>query len=95
MPEYKKHINKEKVLDAYKVLKPIVNKTPLQLDDYLSQKYEANIYLKREDLQKVRSFKLRGAYYAMSQLAQKELDKGVVVLQQVIMPKVWLILLKL
>lgn len=78
MPEYKKHINKEKVLDAYKVLKSVVTKTPLQLDDYLSRKYEANIYLKREDLQKVRSFKLRGAYYAMSQLPGEELEKGVV-----------------
>ncbi|UZM99959.1 threonine ammonia-lyase IlvA [Lysinibacillus sp. MHQ-1] len=37
--------------------------TPLQRNDYLSEKYGANIYFKREDLQHVRSFKLRGAYY--------------------------------
>lgn len=71
-------INKEDVLQAYRVLKPIIRQTPLQKDIYLSNKYQANIYLKREDLQIVRSFKLRGAYYAMSQLDQETLDRGIV-----------------
>ncbi len=78
MPDYHDHVNKEKVLDAYRVLKEVVNKTPLQKDDYLSKKYDATILLKREDLQKVRSFKLRGAYYAMSELTDQELSQGVV-----------------
>lgn len=78
MPEYQNHISKQEVLDAYKVLKPVVTKTPLQYDEYLSHKYGANIYLKREDLQKVRSFKLRGAYYAMSELSPDQLERGVV-----------------
>jgi len=40
----------------------IVKKTPLEFCQRLSQKYKAKIYLKREDLQTVRSFKIRGAY---------------------------------
>ena len=40
----------------------IVKKTPLQYIDRLSSLYNSNIYFKREDLQTVRSFKIRGAY---------------------------------
>ena len=54
--------------EAYLRLKNIVKETPLQFDHYLSQKYNCNVYLKREDLQWVRSFKLRGAYNAISVL---------------------------
>ena len=39
--------------------------TPLQRNDYLSQKYGAEIWLKREDLSPVRSYKIRGAFNAM------------------------------
>jgi threonine dehydratase len=40
----------------------LIRRTPLHICEYLSNKYKCNIYLKREDLQKVRSFKIRGAY---------------------------------
>lgn len=66
------------VRDAYQLLKYSVSRTPLQYDRYLSEKYQANILFKREDLQKVRSFKLRGAYYAIKKLTPDELAKGVV-----------------
>ena len=59
-------------------LKKVVTKTPLQLNHNLSRKYNANIYLKREDLQVVRSYKLRGAYNLMSSLSESQLKKGVV-----------------
>ena len=59
-------------------LKKVVIKTPLQLNHNLSRKYHANVYLKREDLQVVRSYKLRGAYNMMSSLSAEQLDKGVV-----------------
>jgi threonine dehydratase len=59
-------------------LKKIVHKTPLQLNQNLSKKYQCNVYLKREDLQVVRSYKLRGAYNMMSSLPQEQLQKGVV-----------------
>ena len=59
-------------------LKKVVNRTPLTYNQSLSKKYKANIYLKREDLQVVRSYKLRGAYNMMSGLAPSQLQKGVV-----------------
>lgn len=58
-------------------LKDIVKETPLQLDHYLSQKYDCKVYLKREDLQWVRSFKLRGAYNAISVLSDEAKSKGI------------------
>jgi threonine dehydratase len=59
-------------------LKKIVTKTPLQFNLNLSKKYGCNVFLKREDLQIVRSYKLRGAYNMMSLLDEKQLQKGVV-----------------
>ena len=46
-------------------LRELFDPTPLQLNDHLSQRYGAEIYLKREDLTPVRSYKLRGAFNAM------------------------------
>lgn len=59
-------------------LKKVVNRTPLQFNANLSRKYAAQVYLKREDLQVVRSYKLRGAYNMMSSLPEEVLKKGVV-----------------
>lgn len=59
-------------------LKKVVHKTPLQRNTQLSKKYGCNVYLKREDLQIVRSYKLRGAYNMMSTLPKEQLEKGVV-----------------
>jgi threonine dehydratase len=59
-------------------LKKVVTKTPLMLNQSLSRKYGCNVYLKREDLQVVRSYKLRGAYNMMSSLPAEQLQKGVV-----------------
>ncbi len=63
---------------AAKRLKNIVIRTPLMFNRNLSKKYQANIYLKREDLQVVRSYKLRGAYNMMSTLPAEQLQRGVV-----------------
>jgi threonine dehydratase len=59
-------------------LKKVVSKTPLQYNANWSRKYGCNIYFKREDLQVVRSYKLRGAYNMISQLPQEQLKNGVV-----------------
>lgn len=59
-------------------LKSVVNRTPLQFNARLSAKYNAEIYLKREDLQVVRSYKLRGAYNMIVQLSSIQLSRGVV-----------------
>ncbi|MFN4154388.1 MAG: threonine ammonia-lyase IlvA [Paracoccaceae bacterium] len=50
---------------ATDALRDLFDPTPLQRNDYLSQRYEADIWLKREDLSPVRSYKLRGAFTAM------------------------------
>ena len=59
-------------------LKEIVNRTPLQFNHNLSRKYKCKLFLKREDLQVVRSYKLRGAFNMMSSLTKEQLEKGVV-----------------
>lgn len=64
--------------DACKRLEGIAKDTPLQLSRRLSELYQATIYFKREDLQSVRSYKIRGAYNLMSSLTEKERQKGVV-----------------
>ena len=74
----KKWLQVEDIVIAYQHLKDIVTHTPLQKNERLSEKYNCNLYLKREDLQVVRSFKLRGAYYAMKMLPQEKLGNGVI-----------------
>lgn len=59
-------------------LRKVVNRTPLSYNLNLSRKYNCNVYLKREDLQVVRSYKLRGAYNMMSSLKTEQLQQGVV-----------------
>ena len=68
----------EEIKKAQKNIYQLVEATPLQLCDRLSKKYQAKIYLKREDLQKVRSFKIRGAFNKICQLSKEEKEKGVV-----------------
>src|SRR5664279_3070800 len=73
--------NKIPVLEFQKAaerLRKVDNRTPLMLNTNLSRKYQCNVYLKREDLQIVRSYKLRGAYNMMSTLPPEQLNKGVV-----------------
>jgi threonine dehydratase len=59
-------------------LKNVIFRTPLVLNQNLSRRYQCSVYLKREDLQVVRSYKIRGAYNMMSSLSQEVLKKGVV-----------------
>lgn len=73
-----KMVTVENVLIAHHFLKDVVVHTPLQKNDYLSEKYGASIYLKREDLQHVRSFKLRGAYYKIKKIENEARQTGVV-----------------
>lgn len=68
----------EKIEQAKINLTEVVLKTPLQLNTNLSEKYQATVYLKREDLQKVRSYKIRGAYNKISHLDAAQKTKGIV-----------------
>lgn len=56
----------------------VVEKSPLTQSIRFSKTYHANILLKREDLQRVRSYKIRGAFNKISSLAPEELINGVV-----------------
>ena len=67
-----------KIETAYQKIKDVVSHTPLSKNINLSDKYEANILLKREDLQLVRSYKLRGALNKIASLKKEELDRGIV-----------------
>lgn len=75
MPE---QFNTNMVDDARKHLRGVVRETPLIFNKGLSDKYGAKVYLKREDLQVVRSYKLRGAYNRMRLLSAVEKKRGVV-----------------
>jgi threonine dehydratase len=68
----------EDILMANYALKDVIQKTPLQKNKILSDRYQCNVYLKREDLQVVRSFKIRGAYHLIRSLSDEELQNGVV-----------------
>ncbi len=68
----------ENIYAAAERLREVALRTPLMFNSNLSEKYQASIYLKREDLQVVRSYKIRGAYNKMSTVPREELQKGVV-----------------
>jgi len=71
-------VNVKMIDEAAKKLDGVIKKTPLQLNERLSRFYKANIYFKREDLQEIRSYKIRGAYNKMFALSKEEKTKGVV-----------------
>ncbi len=66
------------IIAAQQRLKGCVNHTSLMFSNYLSQLFEAEVLLKREDLQVVRSYKLRGAYNKILTLSAEERQRGVV-----------------
>lgn len=61
--------------EATAALRGLFDPTPLQRNDYLSQRYGADIWLKREDLSPVRSYKLRGAFTAMQRALAAQPDR--------------------
>ncbi len=71
-------IKVEDILIASQRLKNVCVHTPLEYNHLLSEKYGCDIHLKREDLQTVRSFKIRGAYNTICSLPEEERKRGVV-----------------
>ncbi|XP_055807400.1 threonine dehydratase 1 biosynthetic, chloroplastic [Solanum dulcamara] len=69
--EYLTNILSSKVYD-------VAYETPLQKAPKLSERLGVNVWLKREDLQPVFSFKIRGAYNMMAKLPKEQLEKGVI-----------------
>jgi threonine dehydratase len=68
----------EDIKKASGTLAEILEPTPFQKNNNLSDVYEAGVYLKREDLQMVRSYKIRGAYNKIRSLAPEVLKYGIV-----------------
>lgn len=66
------------ILKAADSLKGVAIQSPLVHNLFLSEKYGCNVWLKREDLQPVRSYKIRGAFNKMNSLEKSELLNGVV-----------------
>ncbi len=66
------------IKSALEVIREVAKVTPLDESIRLSKQYRSNVLLKREDLHRVRSYKIRGAYNKMSSLTQEERSKGVV-----------------
>lgn len=62
-------------LEATAALRALFPETPLQRNDFLSARYDAEIWLKREDLTPVRSYKLRGAFNAMRKVRATKPDQ--------------------
>jgi threonine dehydratase len=71
-------ISVDEVMRARRRLRNVALHTPLQRSHRLSDRYGAEVYLKREDLQEVRSYKIRGAYNKMSLLSKEQKERGVV-----------------
>ena len=78
MHEHDFEIRIEDILIAQTRVKELIIETPLQRNPILSQRYRCNVYLKREDLQVVRSFKIRGAYNFIRSLPSDLASRGVV-----------------
>ena len=71
MTDYLQRILRARVYD-------VARETPLDPAPNLSRRLNNTVWLKREDLQPVFSFKLRGAYNRMAQLSRDELKRGVI-----------------
>lgn len=67
-----------KILEAQDRIKEVVLETPFMENYNLSQKYNCRIFLKREDMQVVRSFKIRGAYNKIKALSSAQTQNGIV-----------------
>ncbi len=68
----------DKVYQAKERIKGIAMHTPLMKNENLSEEFSAQTYLKREDLQPVRSYKLRGAYNKIMSLSNQDKAKVIV-----------------
>ncbi|SIS39680.1 threonine ammonia-lyase IlvA [Salimicrobium flavidum] len=71
-------VTADDIREASKTVQEAAIHSPLLKDEVLSRRYDCNVYLKREDLQPVRSFKIRGAYNLIKNLSETDREKGVV-----------------
>ena len=74
----KNSISLEEIYKAQQSIKGVVQATPLVFMKNFSEYYNATIFFKREDLQVVRSYKIRGAYNKIQSLSKEQLQNGIV-----------------
>ncbi|NGZ75375.1 threonine ammonia-lyase IlvA [Saccharibacillus sp. VR-M41] len=71
-------VTMEDIVRAHHRLREAIVRTPLHRDATLSAKYQCDVYLKREDQQVVRSFKIRGSYNKIRSLSEEQRERGIV-----------------
>ncbi|MET3107412.1 threonine dehydratase [Oxalobacteraceae bacterium GrIS 2.11] len=70
-------VNYQNIVDAAAVLKGVAHKTPVLTSSQADQLAAANLFFKCENFQRTGAFKMRGAYYAISQLSAEQKNTGV------------------
>jgi len=68
----------EAVKKAAETLKGIASLTPLSYNEYYSKQWNCNVFFKREDLQQVRSYKIRGSYNKIAALTASQIENEIV-----------------
>lgn len=68
----------EAVKKAAETLKGIASLTPLSYNEYYSKQFDCNVFFKREDLQQVRSYKIRGSYNKIAALTDSQIENEIV-----------------
>ncbi|MFC1732511.1 threonine ammonia-lyase IlvA [candidate division KSB1 bacterium] len=74
----KNKVTLESILKAKRALNGLVVRTPTEKNSELSESHGYNVYLKREDQQKVRSYKIRGAVNFVKSIDEEQRQKGIV-----------------
>ena len=86
--EYNNILKYSDIVKAKSILSSHIIDTPLIYDYFLSEKLNANIFFKAENIQRTGSFKFRGAYNKIYNAINNNTPKGILLVQQEIMPKV-------
>ncbi len=68
----------EKFEDASEIVRKVTQETKLIYSEYFSEKYGNKIYFKPENMQRTGAYKVRGAYYKISQLSGEERERGLI-----------------
>ncbi len=68
----------EKFEDASEIVRKVTQETKLIYSEYFSEKYGNKIYFKPENMQRTGAYKVRGAYYKISQLSEEEREHGLI-----------------
>lgn len=68
----------EKFEDASEIVRKVTQETKLIYSEYFSEKYGNKIYFKPENMQRTGAYKVRGAYYKISQLSEEERERGLI-----------------